>query len=259
MAIRLKNEDDLKLLRESGAILAEVLDILGREAVVGMKLSDLDLHARELIASRGGEPTFLGYTPEGGRKPYPAAICASVNDRVVHGLPTNYALKPGDVLKIDAGVTYKRYITDAAITVQVPPYSHAVSRLLNTTQEALTEAIKACRPGNHLGDIGHAIEQAAKRGKCAVVSGLTGHGVGFALHEDPTVYNFGDRKTGMKLTPGLVLAIEPMFSLGLPDIRQYDDDSYGTADGSLTSHFEHTVAITEQGAELLTGRKKRVV
>jgi methionyl aminopeptidase len=257
MPAKLKTEADVAVLRESGLILAEVLDTLAREAVLGTKLSYLDRHARGLIASRGATPTFLGYTPEGARVGYPAAICASVNDTIVHGLPGEYRLRAGDVLKIDAGVTYRGYVTDAALTVAIPPIAPAVSRLLETTRHALDEAILSCVPGGRLGDIGWAIERVAKRGKCTVITGLTGHGVGFELHEDPTVYNYGTKGEGMKLVPGLVLAIEPMFSLGSGDIYQYPDDSYGTADKSIAAHFEHTVVITKGGCEVLTVLPKR--
>lgn len=257
MPAKLKTPDDIEILRQSGLILAEVLDTLAREAVIGTKLSYLDRHARELMASRGATPTFLGYRPEGALSAYPAAICASVNDIIVHGLPGEYRLRTGDVLKIDAGVTFHGLITDAAVTVAIPPVTPTVSRLLETTHRALDEALAACGPGKKLGDIGAAIERAAKRGACTVIAGLTGHGVGFALHEDPTVYNYGTKGEGMKLVPGLVLAIEPMFSLGSPDIHQYPDDSYGTADKSIAAHFEHTVAITEDGYEVLTVLPKR--
>ncbi len=194
----------------------------------------------------------MGYRPEGGARAFPSAICASLNDVVVHGVPSRRMLKNGDLLKIDIGVNYKGYITDGAVTVPVGTISKDAKRLVETTNTALKKAISECRSGKKLGDIGYAVESVARKGKCSVIRGLTGHGVGFELHEDPTVLNFGKKGTGMPLEEGLVLAIEPMLSLGSPDIIQLRDESYGTSDGSLSAHFEHTIAITENGPEVLT-------
>ncbi|MEK7512762.1 MAG: type I methionyl aminopeptidase [Patescibacteria group bacterium] len=250
--VRLKKERDLRLLRVSGRILAEMIEELSEMVREGTPLSALDARARTFIASRGATPTFLGYQPAGSDVAYPAAICTSVNDIIVHGLPTAYRLRSGDIVKIDAGVTYQGYITDAALTVAVLPVAPRVRRLITATQEALDRAIAECRPGNHLGDVGHAVSSTVRRSKFSVLRGLTGHGVGFSLHEDPTVYNFGKRREGMELVPGLVLAIEPMVGIGSPDIVQYPDNSYGTSDRSFSAHFEHTVVITGEGNEVLT-------
>jgi len=250
--IRLKNEKDLQALRQSGLILASVLELLKDTARVGVKLSHLDELARRLIEEAGGKPAFLGYRPEGALKPYPASICTSVNETLVHGLPTNYILKSGDVLKLDAGVNYKGYFTDAAITVPMGEVSSEAKKLIQTTKEALEKGIEACVPGNRSGDIGHAIESVVKKHGFAVIQNLTGHGVGFALHEEPDIYNFGEKGKGIVLEPGMVLAIEPMVAVKSSRVLQKEDDSFVTEKGDLSAHFEHTVAITEKGPEILT-------
>ncbi len=252
MKIRLKKEKDLQVLRQSGLILASVLEILKDAAKPGVKLSHLDKLARKLIEESGGKPAFLGYRPEGAAKAYPASICTSVNEQVVHGLPSNYTLKSGDVLKLDAGVVYKGYFTDAAVTVGVGDISHEAKKLIETTKTALERAIEACLPGLHLGDIGHAVESVVKKSGFKVIQNLTGHGVGFSLHEDPDIYNFGEKREGIVLEPGMVLAIEPMVAVKSERARQQSDDSYVTEKGDLSAHFEHTVAITENRPEVLT-------
>jgi len=252
VTIYLKKEKDIELLKISGKILADVLHILEKNAKEGTRLSDLDTLTREEIEKRGGSPSFLGYQPEGAKTPYPASICASINEQIVHGLPNARILKKGDVLKIDLGVTYKGMITDAAITKIIGSAGKDADRLLSTTKKALNAAIKECKPGNTLGDIGCAIMETAQKGDCTVIDGLTGHGVGFYLHEDPTVWNYGQRGQGMKLVPGLVIAIEPMLSLGSMHIRQEKDDSYVTKDKSLSAQFEKTIAITKDGHIVLT-------
>ena len=250
--VKLKSSKDLKFLRQSGLILASVLETLKEAAKEGVKLSHLDKLARELIKKAGSKPAFLGYKPEGGAVPYPAAICTSINEQIVHGLPREYILKQGDVLKIDFGVSYQGYITDAAITVGIGDITKKAEKLISTTKEALKKAIEKCRSGNYIGDIGWVIEKTVKSAGFHIIRNLTGHGVGFELHEDPTVYNYGNQGEGIKLVPGLVLAIEPMVGAGSPDILQQSDDSYVTKDGGLSAHFEHTVAITENGPEVLT-------
>ena len=250
--IRLKTEKDLQVLRVSGKILASVLERLKEEAREGVQLMYLDKLARELIKKAGAKPAFLGYKPEGGQKPYPAAVCTSVNEQIVHCLPSKYVLKRGDLLKIDFGVSYQGHITDAAVTVGIGDISQEAKRLMSVTEKALQEAIKVCKVGNHLCDIGWSIEKAVTDAGLHVIQDLTGHGVGFELHEEPTVYNYGNRGEGIELQPGLVLAIEPMVSVGSPEIEQQSDDSYITKDRSLSAHFEHTVAITEKEPEVLT-------
>lgn len=250
--IKLKTKKDLEFLRKSGAILARVLQSLAEEAKEGVPLSYLDMKARALISASDATPAFLGYTPEGARIPFPAAICASVNEEVVHGLPREYKLRPGDLLKIDLGVNYKGYITDAATTVAIGKVPRRVFDLMHATEDALADAIAVCKEGNRLGDIGYAIEKRIQKAKFSVVQGLTGHGTGFRLHEDPTVWNFGRKGEGMVLKEGLVLAIEPMAAMGKGTALERHDGAFVTYDSSLAAHFEHTVFIKKNGCEILT-------
>jgi methionyl aminopeptidase len=250
--IKLKTEEDLQLMRVSGKILARTLREVKSAAGEGVTLSSLDKIAKKFITEAGATPTFLGYRPEGAEHAYPAAICASVNETIVHGIPGKYVLKNGDILSIDLGVTYKGRITDAAITFGIGDIDSEATSLIRATEKALTRAIVECVPGKHVGDIGHVIEDTAKKASLHVVHGLTGHGVGIHLHEDPSVYNYGTRGEGAELVAGLVLAIEPMFAVGSPYAVVKKDDSFATKDKSLSAHFEHTVAITEHGPEVLT-------
>ncbi|MEK9194188.1 MAG: type I methionyl aminopeptidase [Patescibacteria group bacterium] len=252
MSIKLKNEKDLEMLRVSGKILAQTLKTLEEKAQVGTKLSELEDLAKKLIKESGAKPSFLGYKPEGAKKGYPAAICASVNEKIVHGIPDDYILKNGDILKIDLGVNYKNYFTDSAITVPIGRVSSQAEKLIQITKDALNSAIKICTAGNRLGDIGFVVEKTVKSAGFSVAKGLTGHGVGFEIHEDPTIYNYGDKGTGMILEPGMVLAIEPMVAIGSGDIKQLADDSFVMKDGSLSAHFEHTIAIVSKSVEILT-------
>ena len=250
--ISLKTSEEIEIMRQGGAILAGALETVGKMVEVGVRLKDIDKAVYEYIKERGGEPAFLNYRPYGAKTPYPASICASVNNIVVHGLPTDYELKEGDIVSIDAGVRFKGFITDAARTFPVGSVSKEASHLLEVTRTALKAAIAEAKAGRRLGDIGYAIETVAKKGKVAIVDLLTGHGVGRELHEEPTVYNYGEKGRGFLLKAGMTIAIEPMFSLGESSIRQTEDDEYATRDGSLAAHFEHTIAITEAGPVVLT-------
>lgn len=250
--IRLKSARDIAILRESGAILGKLLHELKNMAGIGVVLSDLDRFAASFLKSKGAKSAFLGYKPSGASRAYPASICTSLNEIVVHGIPNKTALKKGDILKIDIGVDFKGYITDGAGTVLIGEPSLAGSRLLNAAEEALKAGIRAAKPGGHTGDIGAAVEAVSKKNKVQVIKSLTGHGVGFELHEDPTIYNYGEKGKGVKLVPGLVIAIEPMFSESSPYVIKGDNDEYKTADNSLSVHVEHTIAITEDGPEILT-------
>ncbi len=250
--IRLKNEKDLEKLRISGEILSSVLKVLIKEARVGVPLKSLDFHARVLIEEKGAKSAFLGYRPEGAKQPFPATICTSVNSQVVHGVPSDYVLKEGDILKIDIGVNYQGYFTDAAVTIGIGQISQKAEELIKTTKEALDKAIELCFPNNHLGDLGWIIEETVTKKGFSIIKNLTGHGTGFSLHEEPTVYNYGKKGTGLKIEPGLVLAIEPITSLGSGEIKQWPDDSYVTKDGSLSAHFEKTIFVKETGPEILT-------
>ena len=252
MSVRLKTEEDIKVLRESGKILRAVLNGLEERAEKGVSLRALDVYAREILKSFGATPAFLGYKPQKHSDPYPAAICASLNDEVVHGIPSERVLEEGDLLSVDLGVNLKGYITDAALTVYIGDAPPGIRRLMDTTRGALKRGIEECVPGKTLGDVGYVIESFVKKNGMKVVRGLTGHGVGFELHEDPTVYNFGNRGEGMKLVPGLVLAIEPMVSLGSDVIFEARDGSFKTNDGSLSAHYEQTIYIGKDGPEILT-------
>ncbi len=250
--VKLKSQKEIEAAEASGKILAKVFGEVLKSVKVGAKLEDLDKLARRLIEGSGARPAFLGYKPEGASVPYPASICASVNEVVVHGLPLNYLLKDGDVLKLDFGVIYENFYSDAAKTVAVGKVSKTAERLIKATEKALELAIKQAKPGNHLGDIGWAVNRCVEKAGFSVIRELTGHGIGLKLHEDPVIYNFGEKGRGIKLEPGMVLAIEPMTSAGNGRIIKRRDNSYATADGGLSAHFEHTVAITKSGNRILT-------
>jgi len=240
------------MIRNAGKILASVSKKIKDSVKEGVSLKELDRMTKRLIEEAGAEPTFLGYQPYGADKPFPASICASLNEVVVHGVPTDYKLKSGDLLKLDFGVSYQRFIADGAFTVGVGKISEEAKRLMEVTQHALALGIKECKAGKTLGDIGWAINNYVTKHKFKVVKGLSGHGVGIELHEDPPVFNEGQKNTGLKLRAGMVLALEPMVSAGDPYLLQLPDDSYATRDKSLTAHFEHTVLITEGNPDVLT-------
>lgn len=248
----IKTPEQIKMIRIAGKILANSAKQIRGAIKEGVALKELDGLARHLIEKAGAEPAFLGYQPHGAEKPYPASICASLNEVVVHGIPTNYKLKSGDLLKIDFGASYQGYIADMAFTVGIGAISSKAKLLIETTRQALLVGIKECKAGKTLGDIGWAINNYVTKHGFKVVKGLSGHGVGIELHEDPPIFNEGQKNTGLKLKAGMVLALEPMVSARDPYIVQLADDSYATRDKSLTAHFEHTVLITEKGPEILT-------
>lgn len=260
--IRLKTETEIALLREGGQRLAGVLAELKKAVKPGVTTRELDSLALDLISKLGDKPAFLHYQPAGAPRPYPASLCISVNDEVVHGIPSDRVLKEGDVVGLDLGLNHAGWFTDSAITVLVSrsglkgsqgPTFSAARKLIAATEEALAVAIKTVRPGNTLGDIGAAVEEVAKRNGLGIVRNLGGHGVGQKVHEEPMIPNYGKRGTGLKLKTGMVLALEPMFTLGTERVN-FAGDGYTvtTADGSLSAHFEHTVAVTDKGALILT-------
>jgi len=250
--VLIKTQEQIKKIRISGKILASVAKELKKNIFEGVALKDLDVLAKKLIREAGAEPAFLGYQPHGADHPFPASICASLNEVVVHGIPNKYKLKSGDILKLDFGVSYQGFITDSAFTVGVGEISKEAQKLMDVTRHSLMLGIKECRPGKTLGDIGWAINDYVQRNGFKVVKGLCGHGVGIELHEEPSVFNEGQKNTGLQLKPGMILALEPMVSAGDPYIIQTDQESYATRDGSLSAHFEHTVLITERNPEILT-------
>jgi methionyl aminopeptidase len=253
--ITLKTKEDITILREGGRRHAKILRQLAAMVKPGIHSGELETRARELIAEGGDKAAFLDYTPYGASRPYPAALCVSVNDEVVHGIPneTDKILKEGDIVTLDLGLVHKGLITDAAITVPVGKISPELEKLLEMTKKAMMAGIKAAKGGRKIGDIGNAIERVAAPFRYGVVEELAGHGVGYDVHEDPYVPNFGRAGHGEILKPGLVIAIEPMFNLGTKRVK-LDSDGYTfrTADGKPSAHFEHTVVITKSGAEILT-------
>lgn len=248
----LKNPEQIEVMARGGAILADVLRQLESKTEPGVATIELDTLARKLILAAGATPAFLHYRPAGARKAYPYTLCASVNDVVVHGQPSVYKIREGDLVSLDLGLKYQGLYLDAAITVAVGDVGVRAKKMIDVTREALAAGIKEVKPGKTLGDIGYAIQKVIEKNKFSVVDGLTGHGIGEALHEDPTVFNAGRKGQGEELKAGMVLAIEPMVSMGGPAIRQLLDESYGTADGTLAAHFEHTVAVTARGPKILT-------
>lgn len=247
-----KTPAQIKIMAEAGRRLAQILQILKDEVGAGVSTMFLEKRSRELIEAAGAKPAFLNYRPTGGREAYPFSLCVSLNDTVVHGRPSDYIIKEGDLVKLDLGLKYKGFYVDSAVTVGVGEILPLTGKLMRVTEEALGLAVKETRPGGTLGDIGAAVEEYVKKNRLEVVRGLTGHGIGQGLHEEPSVFNFGRRGEGEKLEVGMVLAIEPMIATGIGRIKQLPDDSFVTADGSLAAHFEHTVAITPDGPRILT-------
>ncbi len=254
--IKLKTEKDIILLRESGRRLAQILQTVAGRVAPGVSAESLDELAQELIEKGGDKPAFLGYRPKGAQKPFPAALCVSLNDEVVHGIPSaGKILREGDIVSLDLGLNHQGYFTDMAITVPVGKIDPAAQKLLTVTEEAMYAGIKEAYPGNHLGDIGAAIGGLIKKNNYGLVTDLSGHGVGFAPHEEPFVPNFGRAGQGLTLAQGLVIAIEPMANMGTGSVVD-EDDGYGytlaTEDGRLSAHFEHTVLVGPKGPEILT-------
>jgi methionyl aminopeptidase len=246
MIIR-KSAAELERMERSGRVVSETLALLGERIRPGVTTAELDRIAEEFIESHGGHPTFKGY------RGYPAAICTSPNDMIVHGIPGPYALEEGDILSVDVGVTLDGFVGDAAFTFPVGEISPEASRLLAACRAALGAGIEQCVSGNRLGDVSHAIQQVTEAEGFTVVRALVGHGVGRAMHEEPQIPNYGPPERGPELKPGMVFAIEPMITAGTYQIYLHDDDwSISTADGSLAAHFEHTVAITEGRPRILT-------
>lgn len=250
--MELKTPQQIETMAEGGRRLAAVLERLRAEVRPGITTLALDAFAHDLIIAGGDTPNFLRYRPAGATKAYPYTLCASVNNVVVHGQPSGYVLKEGDIVKLDLGLRHGGLNLDSAITVPVGSVSRLAQKLMMVTEEALRAGIEQAEVGKTLGDIGWAIERVVRKNKFSVAEGLTGHGIGRELHEEPTVFNFGEKKTGLQLREGLVLAIEPMVTTGRGDIMQLPDESYGTVDGSLAAQFEHTVAITADGPRILT-------
>lgn len=250
----IKTPNEIKVLREGGRILARILSMVADMVRPGISTWELDALAREEIRKAGAEPAFPGYRISPTVPPYPAALCTSINSEVVHGIPQkNKILKEGDIIGLDLGIKFMGLYTDAAVSVPVGKVGTDATRLLEATKAALDAGVKEVKPGAILGEVSEAIENIGRAHGLGVIRDLGGHGVGHSIHEDPFIPNFGDVKTIIRLKPGIVLAIEPMFTLGGFKIKFLDDGwTVVTADGSLAAHFEHTVAVTDEGSLVLT-------
>ena len=251
--ITIKNAEQIEALRETGKIHAEILDKLEAMTKPGITAMDLNNKAHRLVTEAGAEPSFLNYQPDKSYPNYPASLCVSINDVIVHGIPTaNMIIKNGDLVSIDLGLHYRGVFTDSARTIVIGQVPVDVQKMVYDTKEALHRGIQASIVGNTVGDIGHAIESFNNK-RYGNVKELSGHGVGLAVHEDPYVPNYGKPGQGAKLKAGMVLAIEPMFNLGTSDIHFHEDQyTVTTADKAPSAHFEHTILITEDGPEILT-------
>lgn len=248
MAVSIKSSREIELMREAGKILAHTHDELEKALKPGMSTLDIDRLGEKIIRSFGCIPSFKNYNG------YPASICVSVNDEVVHGIPDrHHIIHEGDIVSLDAGVIYRGYHSDAARTHAVGKVSEEAARLIRVTRESFFEGIKYAKAGNHLNDISSAIQAYAEKFGYGVVRDLVGHGIGEALHEDPEVPNFAQKRKGIKLVPGMTLAIEPMINMGTPDVVWLDDGwTVLTADHSLSAHYENTILITEGDPEILS-------
>jgi len=245
--IELKTEEEIRRMREAGVVVAKLLDGLVTRLAPGVRTRELDELAMKLLRSYRAEPAFLGY------RGFPATICVSVNEEVVHGIPGNRTIREGDVVSLDAGAVIRGYYADAAITVTVGAVSPAARRLVDTTKQALDMGIRQARVGNRLSDISHAVQQVVEGAGFGIVRDFVGHGIGRAMHEEPPIPNFGAPDTGPRLKAGMVLAIEPMVTERGPEVEMLEDGwTAVTKDRSWAAHFEHTVAITEVGTEILT-------
>ena len=249
-----KSSEEIEAMRAAGRLLARTLAELRSVVEPGVATQALDALAESYIRDHGGIPSFLGVPsgqPDGAA--FPASICASINDVIVHGIPNGKPLLEGDIISVDCGVILNGWHSDAAVTLPVGEVSDEAARLIDVTQRSLTAAIAATRAGGHLGDVGAAVQRAAEAAGFSVVRRFVGHGIGRSMHEAPQIPNFGTLGTGSKLIPGMTLAIEPMVNTKVPDVK-FDDDGWTarTRDGELSAHFEHTVAVTAGGAAILT-------
>jgi methionyl aminopeptidase len=245
--IQRKTPEEIEKMAAAGRILARCHEILRRKARPGVTTAEIDKTAERFIRSQGAEPAFKGY------RGFPGSICASPNSMVVHGIPGPYRLSRGDILSIDIGVVLDGWVADAAITHPIGNVTPIASALLASTRAALFDAVEQCRVGNRLGDVSHAVQARVEADGFAVIRSLVGHGIGRQMHEDPQIPNFGDPGTGPELEEGMVLAIEPMVNAGTHQVRMGADNwAVYSQDGSLTAHFEHTVAVTAEGPRILT-------
>ena len=250
--IPVKSRRELDTMREAARHVAEILLELRDAVEPGITTAELDRIAAKAIADRGVRSSFKGYDPHGLPK-YPAVLCVSVNDEIVHGIPGPRVLAEGDIVSLDFGVSVDGYHGDSAVTVPVGRISGEAERLLQVSKESLNHAMEVMKPGARLSDLGHAVQTTAEGAGYSVVREFAGHGIGRALHEPPWIPNYGAPGRGPRLVPGMVFALEPMVTAGSPAVRMLDDEwTAVTADGSLAAHFEHTILVTEDGSEPLT-------
>jgi methionyl aminopeptidase len=246
MIIR-KSEREIEAMAQAGRVVADTLALLGENMRPGVTTLELDELAEEFIRSQGGVPTFKGYHG------FPASICTSPNSMVVHGIPGAYRVEEGDLISVDVGVTLNGFVADSAYTFAVGSIDDEVQRLLDVGQAALEAGIEQARAGNHIGDISAAVQRVTEEAGFSVVKSLVGHGIGRSMHEEPQIPNWGEPGRGPELAPGMTLAIEPMINAGSSEVVVAEDRwSISTDDGSLSAHFEHTVAVTEAGPRILT-------
>lgn len=248
------NKKDLENLRKSGKILAQALKEAIKHAKPGATTMELNNAAEKVIREAGGSPAFLGYNGgDAAQSAFPCAMCTSVNDHVVHAVPSeSVVLKDGDVVGMDLGVNYEGMITDHAVTVGVGKVSEKRQKLIDVTRESLQKALRVVKAGVHVGDIGEAVQTYVESNGLSIVRQLVGHGVGYTLHEEPKIPNFGKKGTGPQLEEGMVVAIEPMVNMGEHDVIFDGEWTVRTSDGSLSAHFEHTIRVTKEGCEILT-------
>ena len=255
MAVTIKTDKEIAILREGGKRLAYILNELAKMVKPGISTLDIDNLARKLVKEGGDEASFLNYKPHGAGRAYPAAVCVSINDEIVHGIPNENPkiLKDGDIVSLDMGLIHGGLFTDSAVTVGVGEIDQAGKDLIETTRQSLFEGIKAVKDGKYVRDISYAIEKYVRPKRLGIVEELCGHGVGYKVHEDPYIPNYCLDGKGEKLRVGMVIAIEPMLNEGSKKIvLDKDEWTYRTADGKRSAHFEHTIVVTKNGAEILT-------
>ena len=248
-----KSRAEIERMRQAGRVVAEVLDKIEAELRPGVSTAHLDALAEAHIRASGATPSFKGYPGINPKRPFPASVCISIDDEIVHGIPGDRAIRAGQIVSVDAGAILDGWHGDAARTFYVGDPPPAIAQLIDLTREAMLAGIAAAVPGNHIDDISAAVQAVASRAGLGIIRQFVGHGIGTSMHEEPQVPNFRTGRLGRKLEPGLCLAIEPMFTLGDYDTRILSDDwTVATADGSLAAHFEHSIAVTEDGPQILT-------
>ena len=245
--ITIKTKEEIAIMREGGRILAKITKDLEKMVKPGISTQELNRAAQALVLKSGGKCSFLGY------QGYPACLCTSVNEEIVHAIPSGRALKEGDIVSLDLGILYKGLHTDMAVTVPCGKVSPEINRLIRVTKKALKRGIKKVGPGNTFGDLSNTIQRYIEDQGFSAVKDLCGHGIGRNLHEDPEILNYGTRHSGAEIKPGMVFCLEPMIAMGKGEIKKSKDGyAYETADGSLSAHFEHTMVATKNGAKVLT-------